>query len=223
VAAPATGENVRTIQYQLNAQGASLAVDGIFGPLTTAAVQNFQSTHGLLSDGIVGNRTWPALLLQVASGANGAAVRALQSQMNSRIANLLVLDGLFGPRTDALVRSFQGPCGLVVDGIVGPNTWHAIVTGFLTAPSAQDATRRVFHAWTLADPAAAAKDATADAVAQLFARAFAATDGWAFDHCEGAAGSVGCIWNRPGEHLILLANNNAGAPFFYVTNVTFRP
>lgn len=38
----------------------------------------------------------------------------------------LVVDGLFGPRTDAATRSFQECVEIAVDGIVGPQTWAKI-------------------------------------------------------------------------------------------------
>ena len=44
------GENVRSIQYLLNARTSAtddLVVDGIFGPATDDAVRSFQSEHGL--------------------------------------------------------------------------------------------------------------------------------------------------------------------------------
>src|SRR5947199_811955 len=66
-----SGEDVRSVQYLVTAQGHAVTVDGIFGPQTKGAVQAFQAAHGLATDGIVGNQTWPQLILQVASGSTG--------------------------------------------------------------------------------------------------------------------------------------------------------
>jgi len=41
-------------------------------------------------------------------------------------------DGVFGPRTLAVVQSFQAEKHLVVDGIVGPETWTAAWTERIT-------------------------------------------------------------------------------------------
>lgn len=51
------GENVSQLQQLLNKMGASLEVDGKFGPATLQAVKNFQQTHGLKMDGLVGPQT----------------------------------------------------------------------------------------------------------------------------------------------------------------------
>lgn len=117
-----TGERVRTIQYLLQQWGYSLTVDGSFGPGTLTAVKNFQSSHGLTADGIVGNASWPALTVITQQGDSGAKVRAVQSQLNESGYGLVV-DGAFGPATYSAVRSFQSAKGLGVDGIVGDNTW----------------------------------------------------------------------------------------------------
>lgn len=53
---PATGEQVKQVQAKL-----AVVVDGIFGPITEAAVRAFQRDHGLVPDGIVGPLTWAAL------------------------------------------------------------------------------------------------------------------------------------------------------------------
>ena len=39
-----------------------ISIDGIFGKNTESAVKNYQSKHGLNSDGIVGANTWKVLL-----------------------------------------------------------------------------------------------------------------------------------------------------------------
>jgi peptidoglycan hydrolase-like protein with peptidoglycan-binding domain len=55
------GLTVGVLQADLNRNGAKLTIDSIFGPKTRAAVQNFQRTHGLVVDGIVGPLTWAKL------------------------------------------------------------------------------------------------------------------------------------------------------------------
>jgi len=125
------GENVRTVQYLLDARGAALAIDGDFGPLTLSAVKQFQGSHGLAADGVVGDLTWPELIMQVEAGNDGDAVKAVQSQINTGTAEvnipLLTVDGIFGPNTESAVRTFQTENQLSVDGIVGPVTWQTMV------------------------------------------------------------------------------------------------
>jgi peptidoglycan hydrolase-like protein with peptidoglycan-binding domain len=48
------------------------AVDGIFGPMTDAAVRAYQSDRGVTVDGIVGDQTW-----WVPAGAAGATLASL--------------------------------------------------------------------------------------------------------------------------------------------------
>lgn len=58
----ATGADVAVLQRRLNAQGAQITVDHVFGPATDAAVRAFQRSHGLIVDGIAGPRTQALLL-----------------------------------------------------------------------------------------------------------------------------------------------------------------
>ena len=61
-----TGPDVVTLQMTLNAHPPSalppLLVDGDFGPLTLARLEEFQEDNGLPVDGIAGPLTWEALL-----------------------------------------------------------------------------------------------------------------------------------------------------------------
>jgi hypothetical protein len=57
-----TGPGVKTMQTALNKHGARLAVDGVFGPATKAAVVAFQHAQHLTADGICGPLTWVRLL-----------------------------------------------------------------------------------------------------------------------------------------------------------------
>lgn len=58
------GSAVRAVQSQLRNRFGykSVAVDGVFGKATAAAVKNFQSKKKLKVDGIVGSATWMALV-----------------------------------------------------------------------------------------------------------------------------------------------------------------
>jgi hypothetical protein len=56
------GDLVIWAQEHLLAAGENVAVDGGYGARTVAAVEDFQSTHGLFPDGVIGAQTWSALL-----------------------------------------------------------------------------------------------------------------------------------------------------------------
>lgn len=51
------GASVRWLQYELRVNDYDVAVDGVFGPKTDAAVRHFQFHAGLITDGIVGPKT----------------------------------------------------------------------------------------------------------------------------------------------------------------------
>jgi peptidoglycan hydrolase-like protein with peptidoglycan-binding domain len=134
------GHPIRTLQLLLRARGHNLAVDGKFGSVTEAAVKAFQTAKGITADGVVAPQTWSALIIQVKKGSSGDAVRGVQEEFQFRSGEPgkgLTVDGIFGPQTDSTVRGFQHALSLdipsvTVDGIVGPVTWQALVSGMLS-------------------------------------------------------------------------------------------
>ena len=125
----AKGPGVADLQAKLNNYGASLQVDGDFGPLTLQAVKNFQRSRGLLVDGVVGPLTQAALVI-AAPYVNSGLVVALQRAV--RVAG----DGIWGPITDAALEAvrrhntsnvfyLQQRVGTTADGIWGPNSENA--------------------------------------------------------------------------------------------------
>ena len=58
-----TGAQVKSLQALLNGKaGTDLAVDGIAGAKTVAAIKSYQKAKGLAVDGIAGIKTWTAIL-----------------------------------------------------------------------------------------------------------------------------------------------------------------
>jgi peptidoglycan hydrolase-like protein with peptidoglycan-binding domain len=130
----AAGDAVRRLERALRrTPDLGLTVDGVFGAQLETAVKQFQDGAGLAVDGIVGPLTWAALpdggpmpLLQ--AGSAGAVVSSLQTLLTNGAAGAWNttpqgIDGVFGPHTKASVEAFQAWGGVAVDGIVGDQTW----------------------------------------------------------------------------------------------------
>lgn len=145
---------IKTLQTKLNSLGYNCgAVDGIFGSQTYNAVVAFQKANGLTVDGIVGSQTWGKLgvagvsyvttapsaatssvtatissnMPLVKLGSRGDAVKALQTKLNALGYDCGAVDGIFGQKTLAAVKAYQTARGLGVDGVVGNQTWGALL------------------------------------------------------------------------------------------------
>lgn len=111
-----------------------IAEDGVFGPITARASERWD----VGKDGVIGARDrkdWigahvtccGARKPTVALGSYSTYVGHAQLQLNEWLLEAgrtpLTIDLLFGPATEAATRRYQAAHGLVVDGIIGPETW----------------------------------------------------------------------------------------------------
>ncbi len=156
---------VREFQYFLNVLGENLevippvAIDGIFGGDTEAAVRAFQMAYGLPVTGVVDEETWVQLynayrgiLLTTAQyyngvpvalfpgyllvlGSQGEEIRLLQqylltlSEVYPEIPTVEV-NGVYGTATRDAVTAFQNLFRLDPTGIVDALTWDAITDAY---------------------------------------------------------------------------------------------
>ena len=139
------GDDVTEVQGKLNRVDPvtePLVLDGIFGPLTKAAVIRFQETHDLVPDGVVGPLTHaaldtaaqlaPPLRPQIQLGDTGPDVGIAQQKLNSSGAATprLPIDAIYGATTVTAVMNFQAMFmpGTVPTGVIDRVTWaHARV------------------------------------------------------------------------------------------------
>jgi len=98
------GADVAIVQNLLTANGKPMAATALNGPFTQRLIREFQAQRGLVADGVVGPQTWHALEPELAYGARGSAVVALQQALVGKHGYNLPVTGNFGPQTwDALV------------------------------------------------------------------------------------------------------------------------
>ncbi len=105
---------------------------------TERAVRTFQQQRGLSVDGIVGDETYRAItaakftlgdrLLSLAASHPyvGDDVATLQDRLLELGFDAGRVDGVFGPRTEAALKSLQREYGMHADGACGPATLRAL-------------------------------------------------------------------------------------------------
>jgi len=125
------GSNVRAAQGLLRHHGAtSLVISGVFDTPTVAAVRDLQAARGLPVTGMVDGPTWLRLIVRLAPGATGEAVKVLQRQLNDKRRSGLVVDGNLTGATLTAVRAFQRHAGLPATGTVDSATWRQLLGHF---------------------------------------------------------------------------------------------
>lgn len=64
---------------------------------------------------------------EIKEGSQGLDVKRLQEILNGGGYNAGPIDGIFGSQTKAAVKAYQTAKGLIADGIVGAQTWAALM------------------------------------------------------------------------------------------------
>ncbi|NGN68402.1 DUF1906 domain-containing protein [Streptomyces sp. A7024] len=134
-----TGDQVKAAQCLLKAAGhdplgGKDTPTGTFDAAMTTATKNYQASKGHTADGVIGKKTWTALLSRgstptVQNGATGEAVLRLQRALTAALGRTVGIDGIFGAGTEQAVKDYQSSRGLSADGIAGANTWAALQAG----------------------------------------------------------------------------------------------
>jgi cell wall-associated NlpC family hydrolase len=144
------GTQIATIQQALANNGYSITIDGDYGAGTQSAIKEFQASHGLEADGVVGAATYaalvgsdmpenttarftekavagfsaaPAMTVPVVTAAN--EIRVIQQSLANQGYNVDV-DGVFGVGTEQAIQQFQSSHGLETDGVVGQATFYEL-------------------------------------------------------------------------------------------------
>lgn len=111
-------------------QNVQFIVGDVFERLTSAAAAHQDSAQEYRrTERQIRIRCGHAVARTVRQGGYGQGIDIIQLALNNSPPTLLpplVVDGIFGARTDARVREFQGRHELTPDGIVGPLTRRAL-------------------------------------------------------------------------------------------------
>ena len=120
----------------------NLTPDGIVGKATWYKLVYLYVGVTQLSELVSQGQTFYAVQFQypgvLREGDRGDEVKVLQymlallEEFDSALSPVGI-DGVFGPSTARAVRNYQGVTGLVVDGIVGEDTWNSLYRNFVMA------------------------------------------------------------------------------------------
>lgn len=124
--------------------------DGVFGPRSEQATKEWQNYKGIPTSGQIDIATWDSIVNELkvlnmisnvpaadasyyfSQGNQSLGVYQMQMYLNE-IARInpclrpIPVDGIFGPRTTMAVQQFQYLYDLAIDGVIGAQTFDAIV------------------------------------------------------------------------------------------------
>jgi peptidoglycan hydrolase-like protein with peptidoglycan-binding domain len=137
------GGTVLALQLALRKEGYNLQGTGTYAGLTLNAVRDYQRKHGIKDSGIVGSKTWQALVGSKEFGVTKKTPPSFSitpGEKNERKVATLVNtleriypystrpeeSNTYGPERQKMVKDFQRRVGIKASGIVGPQTWAAM-------------------------------------------------------------------------------------------------
>ncbi|WP_034425218.1 spore cortex-lytic enzyme [Thermanaerosceptrum fracticalcis] len=130
-----SGSDVRQVQSKLKALGFSIVkIDGRYGWQTAQAVKAFQRRNGLKADGVVGTKTWNALM-------NKAKPAAAQSSRGGTVSSndVYVLSKIISGEARGEPYVGQVAVGAVIVNRVRNSNFPNTVYGVVFEPGAFDA------------------------------------------------------------------------------------
>jgi len=162
----ARGNNVKVLQRALIAAGISVrgGADGVFGPMTAAALTSYQLANGIATTGVVDEVVVSKLKLTPGApapaaapapapadpgsshvglrvGSTGKLVQELQrALMDAGLALRGGADGVFGNMTKATLQQFQKAAGREQTGVVTGADATALALGTSSAPQGVSST-----------------------------------------------------------------------------------
>lgn len=93
------------------------------GSTADRAWTHYAIPAGLYKDSEINKAGEVKVMRTVKKGSSGEDVKQLQTMLNALGYDCGLADGKFGTKTDTAVRAFQKKEGLMIDGVVGKQTW----------------------------------------------------------------------------------------------------